>query len=373
MTGERALFVAYESHLRGKGGVQVCTSEFIAALETVGFALEILPVAPDRRITTRALRRVNASPYFRPLSASSLAAIRERALGAQFIFLNQMNLLGGLVPQDFRGVPAIAISHGCELTDQLHLARLHKTLPLSTGQLRPYPTLALARTLRDEVAARVKVEGVIAISPFDADCERWLGTSRVCWIPRTIVPAIMPRQPKWGRFGYVGTLDHAPNLEGLVAILHELERRKASDIVVRVVGGPESIGQWLAAHHRAIDYLGPLDDDALAVEATSWNGFVHPIFCLPRGCSTKLAGALSWGLPIITTSLGRRGYEWREGGVIEVETAKAFVDAMARLTHADAEQEAANAVQAAALSTPTLLEVACSISHFLKPTERANT
>jgi len=364
MNRPRALFVAYRNHLRGTGGVQLCTAEFVAGLEAAGLELDLLEVEPNRAPTTRVLRRLNPSPYFRPLSAATLAELRARAPGARYVFLNQMNLAGALGPHDCAGTPVIGLSHGCEITDQVHLARLRATLPLTARQLRPNARLVMGQTLRDEVAARRYLAGTIAISPFDADCEAWLGTRRTCWVPRTIVPSPLDRAPLFGRFGYVGTLDHAPNLEGLDAVLGAIGT--SADLSVQVVGGPERIGTWLSARHPAVSYLGPLDDAALAREAATWNGFIHPIFCLPRGCSTKLAGALAWGLPVVTTAHGRRGYKWREGGLAEAESPAGFVAAMRALIPAQADAAGAALVRQAAASGPTMPEVGARIAAFLE-------
>lgn len=365
MTGARALFVAYASHLRGVGGVQTCTQEYIAALQAAGLLLDIVPVEPDRRLSTRLLRRIQGSAYFRALSAADRRTIRMRAQGASFVFLNQMNLAGAVGPDDLAGVPAVGLSHGCEITDLLHLARLRRTLPLTTRQLRPSAALALARTLGDESAARAHLAGVLAIAPFDADCERWLGTRHVDWIPRIVASKPLLRQPVRGRFGYVGTLDHAPNLEGLVAVLQAMEQAGSDGLVVRIVGGPQRIGRWLADRHAAAQYLGPLDDQALCEEAATWGGFLHPIFCLPRGCSTKLAGAIAWGLPVVTTPEGRRGYDWRDGAVTEVNTPAAFVGAMKALNEPAVNAAAAAAVVRAAKASPIAGEVAARIAAFL--------
>lgn len=365
MTGARALFVAYASHLRGVGGVQTCTQEYISALQAAGMLLDIVPVEPDRRISTRLLRRIQASAYFRALSAADRRTIRMLAPGASYVFLNQMNLAGAVGSDDLAGVPAVGLSHGCEITDLLHLARLHRKLPLTAAQLRPYPALALARTMRDETSSRQALSGVIAIAPFDADCERWLGTRHVTWIPRAAAPKLLARRPVMGRFGYVGTLDHAPNLEGLVNLLQAIQAAKCKGLVVRVVGSPERLGQWLAARHPTAEYLGPLNDEALSAEAASWNGFIHPIFCLPRGCSTKLAGAIAWGMPIVTTPAGRRGYEWGDGELIEAETPESFVAAMMMLTNMTADAAAAQAVERVAATSPTAEAVAERIRAFL--------
>jgi hypothetical protein len=90
---------------------------------------------------------------------------------------------------------------------------------------------------------------------------------------------------------------------------------------VRVVGGPQELGRWLADKYGTVDYLGTLDDAALAVEAATWNVFIHPIFCLPRGCSTKLAIGIAWQIPIVTTAEGRRGYLWDHGTMPEARGA----------------------------------------------------
>ncbi len=41
----------------------------------------------------------------------------------------------------------------------------------------------------------------------------------------------------------------------------------------------------------------------------------------------KLAKAIGWGLPIITTQAGRRGYDWRTGNLLVTpDDAKSFVN-----------------------------------------------
>jgi hypothetical protein len=81
-------------------------------------------------------------------------------------------------------------------------------------------------------------------------------------------------------------------------------------IELRVVGGPESIGVALQNEFKSIRYLGELPDEKLTAEAATWCAFINPIFCYARGASTKVATALGWGLPVITTPHGARGYRW---------------------------------------------------------------
>ena len=119
-------------------------------------------------------------------------------------------------------------------------------------------------------------------------------------------------QPVDGRVGTVCTLDHPPNLNGLVSLFDELQRRAVAQFRFRLVGQPSSFGATLAARYPFVEYLGPLSDNALRAEAATWCCFTHPMFVYAKGCSTKLGTALGWGLPIATTVFGARGYTWDE-------------------------------------------------------------
>ena len=161
-----------------------------------------------------------------------------------------------------------------------------------------------------EAEVRTHVDIVCTLSPFDEDLEKWMGTRHAAWLPRVVKSNPLPWRPFGRRLGFVGTLDHSPNLEGLVAVLEALGERELAPFNVRVIGGPSEVGAWLAARHACVDYLGAIDDTALAHEAATWSAFLNPIFCQARGCSTKLAMALGWEIPIVTTPQGRRGYVW---------------------------------------------------------------
>lgn len=365
----KALFVAYRNALLGSGGgSQVCTSEFIRSIRNAGIELELLPVEMDRRISTRLMRPFNRSKYFRPTRTNDLDTILRKAVEVDLVFLNQVGLAGiaEAIASTNAAPKIIALSHGCEITDLLHMARLAKELPISTKELWPHPRLALSRTLIDEARHRRYVDGCICISEPDVLTERWLGTPMVSSVPRSIHPKPISHEPVIGRFGYVGTLDHSPNLEGLVEILRELGKRQMPDVQVRIVGGPIRIGQWLEATFSNAEYLGPLSDIELLAEVSSWSAFLHPIFCMPRGCSTKLASALEWQLPIITTPEGRRGYQWRDGQLAETGSASGFVTAMLSLGTIQAISDARGAVGLVARSSPAEDQVSAQILQFVR-------
>jgi hypothetical protein len=363
----RALFVSYATHLgRGGGGVQKCSTEYLSALRSAGVSVDVVPVDSDRRLWVRAARRLHTSPFFKPIGRDDLAKIRDRLADVDILLLNQVALAGALdeIGPPGSGPARVLFSHGCEITDMVHTARLRHRLPLE-ARLRPTPSLALGSVLADEARTRSLVDGVVAISPFDAECEVWLGTKRVIWLPRTVKSVPLDWAPTKGRFGYVGTLNHAPNLEGLVSVLDALVESAVSDISLRIVGGPTHVGRDLARRYPAVAYLGRLENDALRAEAATWTAFLNPIFCLPRGCSTKLATALAWHIPVVTTTQGRRGYVWRNGTVIEANSAKGFVSQMRQLLSADVANEARLQTIAVAQSSPAIEEIASTLGAFL--------
>ena len=302
----------------------------MSAIRAAGIALDLWPLDPDQRWSTRILHRIAPSPYLRRIGSSSLRGLLRLVTdGApDFIFLNQVSLAALAPALRSRLPPAskiVVLSHGLESTDLLHLIRLRRLLPLG-GRIGPSETFALGRTILSETDLRTHVDVVCALSEFDEQLENWVGAKRVGWLPRIIEPQPLVWRPGHDRLGFVGTLDHAPNLEGLVGVLDELDKKDVGTLRIRVVGEPTRIGRWLASRYRVVDYLGCLDDETLSREAASWNAFLHPIFCHARGCSTKLATAIGWEIPIITTNIGRRGYRWKSGDLLMAKNPADFAD-----------------------------------------------
>jgi glycosyltransferase involved in cell wall biosynthesis len=352
------IFVTYRGFLEAPtGGVQICTREYVDVIRATGFDLVVCPFDTDRRISTRVARRLFSSAYFRPAEPGLVQRIARIAAAQQpdAVFLNQANL-AGLAPVLRRVLPPgfkiVLLSHGLESTDMLHLARMRQQhLPLS-GRLSPTPAVAIGVAVAFESRSRNDIDLVCALSPFDMALEQLIGARAVIWIPRTIRPCFLDWRPSGDRLGFIGTLDHAPNLEGLVLALEALPQ-DARPFRIRVAGGPPRLGQWLAHRFNRVDYLGPLADDALTAEAATWNAFMHPIFCFPRGCSIKLATAIGWALPIVTTTPGCRGYEWREGGLVIADEPERFAAECLSLLDRHAASRAREGVLAIARSSPT--------------------
>lgn len=350
------------------GGQQLCTREYIAVLEAAGFDLHVVRFTPENRLRAKILRRLINRPYRYFVPAGLESAVRDAChrTGAETVFLNVVDVapLAAPVKRLLPDVRIVLLSHGLESVDYLH--ELRSRVPFREfGALTRSEQVRLARQLVAECEHRRHIDDVLCLAPFEAGIEQWLGAGRVMPVPRTVTADFLPWKPVENRVGFVGRIDHPPNLEGLRAFLSEAQRRGA-DWRVRVVGMPEVAGRRLAEQYRLVEYLGALSDQELRAEASTWNCFLHPIFCYARGASTKLAVGLGWGIPVVTTPAGCRGYEWSRGGVTMSTTPAEFAQATAALARSSVEREqAARNVRSLVESTPGIDEIAQRVSTFL--------
>jgi hypothetical protein len=366
--GCRALFVTHGRALSDvPGGLQICTREYRETLAAAGFALSDVIVEHDRRISTRLRQRLSFNRYpaqWRPSAVRTIAAEASR-VNAGVVFLNLVNLAplaAALRPVLDRGRRIVLLSHGLESTDLLHALRAR------AGKPPRWSRLALGRTLLQEARQRRYLDHVFCLSPFDAEMEHWLGAHGVTWLPRTI-PQRAPLSwlPRPGRVGFVGTLDHQPNADGLAAWLEAIAPRVTTDLSVRIVGGPRPAGEQIARRWPFVAYLGPLDDRALEAEASTWSCVVHPLFCYARGCSTKLAIAIAWQIPVATTPAGHRGYVWSDGVLPVAETPDALAALTMELSRPDRAARVRPDIALIASTAPRLADVAALIHGALLP------
>jgi hypothetical protein len=357
----RSIFVSVSNALVGregkpKGGVQICTLEYLAVLRHAGFDISILDFEIDRRLVNRIDKKLRRRPYHNILPSGLeqkvFAAIS--AAGAKVVFLNLVDLapLAKPIRKHFGDkVKIILLSHGLGCADILHEIRVDcmdaEKITASARQLR-----WLAGHLIDECEQRKYIDHVFCLSEFDVGLERWVGAQSVSWLPRIVTSNPLPWSPVTGRVGFVGTLDHAPNAEGLELFLRALEKRDANQAKVRVIGGPERCGLEFARAHPNVEYLGCLNDDQLATEAAAWMCAVHPLFCYSRGCSTKLAFLLGWQIPIVATPQGCRGYLWKKGMIPQAQSPDDFAELVLKAqTLSDAKAMRAEVVKVAQSSS----------------------
>ncbi len=365
------LIITDEAHLgkNHQGGVQVCTHEYIELLKATGASLHLLPIQTDRRIWRRIWRRFQWD-YFDRYQPSNFLPIFERTVEAcspTHIILNQVSLLS-FIPIIRNAFPGrfkyVLLSHGNESGDFLHqIVRADDYNPFR--QLKDRLRLG-AMLCHESHTFSQCADLVLTLSETDFQVNRWLGAQGGMVIPRTFQPEDVGWNPELGRVGFVGTLDHQPNYVGLVSVLEALKNFGPLNICVRVVGGPDVYGKLLASTYSFVEYLGRLDDASLKQEAATWALFIHPIFWYARGASTKLASPINWGIPVITTTAGLRGYQWDCGSLHVRDSSQGFAEAITELAHnPSALHQASEEIRKVARSGPTLADLASRLNNLL--------
>lgn len=360
----RALFLHDDDDLSATiaGGVQLCTREFLAIVQAASERTETLAVQRSRAAADRVLRRAHLSAYrlYRPQEYATRLDDALRSLDATHVFLNRAELLrfSPLLRHLKPAVQVVVMSHGNQSGDDLY--EIAGPLGRRTGLARFTATWQLGLDLVTESWHRHRhVDGVCAMSQEEAVIERWLGARRTLVLPRLVEPAPLDWRPIANRAGYVGTLDHTPNRAALTSLCEEL-RAAGRPPELRVVGGPESVGREFATKYSFVTYVGRLPDADLAAEVASWSVFLNPIFWLARGASMKLRQGLAWGVPVLTTESGRRGYEWRDGDVpTTADQPAVFASRLLALLGSADNLKAAHAASLAAAGTaPTARQLA---------------
>jgi glycosyltransferase involved in cell wall biosynthesis len=215
-------------------------------------------------------------------------------------------------------VKIVLLSHGNHSGDFLHL--LSKPLGKKWIFRKWMDRYRLGNLIATESDFRVKwLDAVVALSETEKQIENWYGAKRVSFLPRRLYSDFLEIQPVSGRIGFVGRLDHPPNLQGLTLLLEEFSRRGIKP-EFRLVGAPSKYGAGIQRQFPFVNYLGELSDQDLENELKTWAFFTNPVWWYSTGSSTKLARAISWGLPIITSSAGMRGYEWKTGSLLVTDS-----------------------------------------------------
>lgn len=363
-----ALFVAGRYALEpGGGGVQRCTREYIAVAEAAGYTLHFAPYDVDRRPLTRVQRKLLPRPYRNLVAPQVVADIAHNArrLRVAWVFFKTeaaqiAPALGNLRAE---GIRFALLSHGVDSSDFLHTARV--TQKLDEGhRASAGDALWLGRQLFEELEQHRHFAAIFCLSETDRHIEQWLGGRSVHVMPRIIDSRPLDWRPVPGRLGSVGTLVHAPNAEGLTRLCRALGQAQRH-VRLRLIGRPERLGHEFAREFPMVDYLGALSDREFEEEARTWCAFVNPIFCYPRGCSTKLAVPLGWHLPVASTRAGARGYVWDESLVPVVETAAELAALALRLSDVEEAAKMRPAIARLVANGPRLADLAAQMRAVL--------
>ncbi len=367
-----ALFIHYDNSLDDvPGGVQFCSKEYLQTLAEAGFSLKFLKVENDRRMSNRVKRKIKPEPYNYNFSQDKAIADIKNSLtdSVKYIFLNQYVLrpLAKAIKENLGyGIRIVLLSHGLASVDYLH--EIRATSYLSQNKVSNTEVNYLGRQLLQETSHSAYIDNVFCLAPFEVEIEKWLGAKRATHIPRTINEPPLNWEPIKGRVGYVGRLDHPPNKEGLLLVLNELKKIKGNRIELRIVGSPVEEGQELSETYEFVNYLGELSDEELRKEASTWSTFINPIFCYAMGCSTKLAVALGWEIPILTTTMGIRGYVWNEGQIPIADEVENFANLVVEYSDPAKSKAVKEEAKKIRNSSPNIVDVADIIKNSLQKT-----
>jgi glycosyltransferase involved in cell wall biosynthesis len=305
MTANKVLFVTEDGSINYDipGGVQVCTEEMIDYFKLTSFDLEIFSVKTTRRISDRLKIKLGID-VFNSFDFERLSDDLARKIDKTDIELIALNQIGfaPLVPllkkKVRRKLFFICLSHGNESGDFLYsserieLVKLWKLGKLLSNEKKYYKDY---------------LDGVVVISEHEVGINQWLGATNIFLLPRMLKDNAIAWQPNYRRVGFVGTLNHQPNLIGLNLVLESLNALSYNGRV-RLIGGPKEIGESLAVKYSFVDYVGRLNEEELTAEASTWSLYLNPVFWYSRGSSTKLAQGINWKIPVLTTPAGKRGY-----------------------------------------------------------------
>ena len=308
-TGENViLFISDKRYINYSiaGGVQRCTSEFIEYFYQAGYQLEYFTIDSTKSITKRIKIKLGIDVYdkydFHKYTEAIINVVNKHNI--KLIALNQLNLSPLILkirPYLPANVKFIGLSHGNESGDYIHDI---------TKQRRPSirETWKLGKQIvMENFFFSNFFNGVIVISEHEKPINEWLGSKNVFFLPRLLKSEFIQWIPKEKRIGFAGTLDHLPNSLGLKYLATALQTYNF-DGELRIVGSPNSYGNTLQKNYKFIKYLGQLSNQELEREVTTWQLFLNPVFWYSRGSSTKLAQAINWGIPVVSTPAGKRGY-----------------------------------------------------------------
>ncbi len=364
----KLLFIAEEIHLKSDipGGVQICTDEYIKLLEHCDFNVIPFPVKQTRKIYPRIKIKLGIELYtrydFKKISEEIIKQVEKKSI--KYIAFNQVDFikLAPYIRKHFKdSVKIIVLSHGNESGDFLHeIVRNNE----KKGFRKIRDIIRLGFSIYYESKHFINdIDLVLSISETEKQINNWLGAKKSIFIPRVFKSNFLDWKPDLNTIGFVGTLNHKPNIDGLILLLDEFQKLEIKDLKIEVVGGPKEKGLELEANYSFVNYLGHLSDEELNKKASNWSLFLNSIFWYSRGASTKLAQGINWGIPIVSTQAGNRGYKWNKGAILTVSDQKEMAEEVVKnLASLDKIKKMAEEIRLIANTSLNLKDIASEIT-----------
>lgn len=323
---EKVLFITNRIFLdqdKPEGGVRLCTQDYIKLLqckfEVLNFLIEF-----NKRLLYRLKVKLGLNVFEdyskQDYAEKLIATIEKHQIQKVFINLSTAAAIAVVLRAKFgQNIKIVLCSHGFEAGDFLHQSVRFKIF--SSWIRQKTSAWRLGKILQKELEYRTDYfDLVLTVSDIELAIEQWLGAKKVYFVPRVFEPSFIDWQPVMGRIGFIGDLNHYPNYHGLLLLCEEIQRKQIDKIEVRVAGKNCSNLDLLCSRFPFIIPLGYLPNEELIQETSTWMYYLNLVFSYSKGVSTKLAKGMNWGLPILSTKEGNRGYVFKKGGVVTCDT-----------------------------------------------------
>lgn len=355
---EKVIFITNEIFIKKndlqKGGVRLCTDDYVCLL-SCKYDIIFFPVKFDNSFFRKIKSKLGIDVFvdYNPSSYESylFKIITENNINKVFINLSNAISFSTIIKNRFKDdVKVILCSHGIEGGDFLH------NTGRSSGAFfsKLLSSYKLGEIFKKDLEYRMKsIDMVLTVSEVEMAIENWLGAKDVFFVPRVFSPRFLDWNPKYGRLGFVADVSHFPNFFGLERFCQAIHNNQISEeIELIVVGKPCANLKSLENKYSFIKATGYLDEDRLEQEASTWMYFLNLVFYYSKGVSTKLQLGLNWGLPVLSTPQGNRGYVFKLGGVIECQDEYEMVNIItSRMSDKDSLLKDKNMTELAALNS----------------------
>jgi len=307
-----------------EGGVKFCTLEFLHLFQEA-YNVELIKVSFRKDVSFKITAKLGIDVYNLYSDTDFLKSLENLTVTEPVIFafnMTQTMSLTKIVKEkygDFAKV--IMLSHGNESGDFVHtFTRFNKSQSFIKRLTSSYK---LGRLLKKEASFKKDyIDLVLTVSDIEQSIDKWLNAKQSMTVPRVISKVPIQHSPIKGRIGFIGDMSHYPNFHAIDMLAKELAAKKIAVDLVLIGNG----GKILAEKYPFIQSLGFLEEKELHKEVGSWALFLNLAFYYSRGVSTKLGKALGLGLPILSTSIGNRGYEWKKGNMLIGDTPIAIAE-----------------------------------------------
>ena len=194
---------------------------------------------------------------------------------------------------------------------------------LSQGERNPVKCSLLGhesrKLARHEVDVCRQFDRVVWVTEEDFNAVQTQAEQRGARVPNTaIIPicsdpeleSALKRRPSARRLTFLGGLHYPPNAQGVLWFAEDVLPRvlaQAPDAVLTVIGRhpPEALYR-LGIPSQNLDVTGYVDDPTPYLEETA--AFVVPLLA-GGGMRVKIVNAWTWGLPIVSTTVGAEGID----------------------------------------------------------------